>query len=85
MSLQQMGYPLWGFPSGPVVKNPPAKAGDTRDMGSTPASGRPPGEGVGYPFQYSWPSLVVQMVKNLPAVQKTWVQSLSWKDPPEET
>ena len=28
-----------------------------------------------------WTSLVAQMVKNLPAMQETWVQSLDWKDP----
>ena len=31
---------LWGFPGGTVVKNPPANAGDTKDMGSNPGSGR---------------------------------------------
>ena len=41
-------------------------------------------EGIGYPFQYSWASLVVQMVKNPPAMWETWVQSLAWKDPLEE-
>ena len=33
----------------------------------------PPGEGIGYPLQYSWASLVTQTVKNLPATQETWV------------
>ena len=47
-------------------------------------SGRYPGEGIGYPLQYSWASLVVQMVKNLHAVQETWVLSLDWEDPLEE-
>ena len=37
-------------------------------------------EGIGYPPQYSWASLVAQLVKNLPAVQETWVQSLGWED-----
>ena len=32
------------------------------------------------PFQYSWVSLVAQLVKNLPAMQETWVRSLGWKD-----
>ena len=41
------------FPGGTVVKNPPANAGDTRDMGLIPESGRSPGEGNGNPFQYS--------------------------------
>ena len=44
---------LWGFPSGSVVKNPPANAGDIRDVGSTPRLGRSPGDGNGYPLQYS--------------------------------
>ena len=36
-----------------MVKNPPASAGDVRDVGSIPESGRSPGEGNGYPLQYS--------------------------------
>ena len=42
------------------------------------------GEGIGYPLQYSWASLVAQLVKNPPAMQETWVQSLSQEDPLEE-
>jgi len=42
--------------------------------------GRSPGEGTGYPLQYSWASLVAQLLKNLPAMQETWVQSLGWED-----
>ena len=49
-----------------------------------PGSGRSPGEGIGYPLQYFWASLVAQMVKNPPAMWETWVQSLSREDPPEE-
>ena len=45
-----------------------------------PGSGRSPGEGIGYPLQYSWVSLVIQLVKNVPAMQETWVQSLGWED-----
>ena len=41
-----------GFPGGTAVKNLPAKAGDIRDMGSIPGSGRSPGEGHGNPLQY---------------------------------
>ena len=41
---------------------------------------RSPGEGKGYPLQYSWASLVAQMVKNLPALRETWVGSLGWED-----
>ena len=37
-----------------VVKNPPAAAGDTRDLGSIPGSGRSPAEVHGNPLQYSW-------------------------------
>ena len=47
-------------------------------------SGRSLGEGIDYPLQYSWPSLVAQMVKNLPAKQETQVQSLGWEDPLEK-
>ena len=41
-----------GFPSGLVVKNPPACTGDAGHMGLIPGSGRSPGEGHGYPCQY---------------------------------
>ena len=37
-----------------------------------------------YPLQYSWASLVAQLVKNLPAMQETWVQTLGWEDPLEK-
>ena len=49
-----------------------------------PGSGRSPGQGIGYPLQYSWTSLVAQMVKNPPAMWETWVQSLGWEDTLEE-
>ena len=49
-----------------------------------PGSGRSTGEGIGYPLQYSWASLVAQLVKNAPAMQETRVQSLSWEDPLEK-
>ena len=39
---------------------------------------------MGYLLQYSWASLVVQTVKNLCAMQETWLQSLGWEDPLEE-
>ena len=51
---------------------------------SIPGSGRSPGEGIGYPLQYSLASLVAQLVKNLPAMWETWVHSLGWKDPLEK-
>jgi len=49
-----------------------------------PGSGRSPGERIGCPLQYSWASLVPQLVKNLPAMQETWVGSLGWEDPREK-
>ena len=49
-----------------------------------PGSGRSPGEGIGYPPQYSWASFVAQLVKKLPAMWETWVPSLSWEDPLEK-
>ena len=54
------------------------------DQGSIPGLGRSPGEENGNPLQYSWASLVAQMVKNLSAMQETWVQSLGWEDPLEK-
>ena len=45
---------------------------------------RSPGEGLGYSLQYSWASLVAQMVKNLPAKFETQVRSLGWEDPLEK-
>ena len=50
------------------------------DTGSIPGSERSPGEGTGYPLQYSWASLVAQLVKNSPAMQETLVQFLSQED-----
>ena len=49
-----------------------------------PGLGRSPGEGIDYPLQYSWASLVAQMVKNTPAIRETWVPSLSWEDSLDE-
>ena len=45
-----------------------------------PGLGRTPGEGIGYPLQYSWASLVTQLVKNSAAMVVTWVRSLGWDD-----
>jgi len=45
-------YTLMGFLGGAVVKNSPASAGDARDLGSIPGSGRSPGGGNGNPLQY---------------------------------
>ena len=68
-----------GFPGSSAGKESACNEGDP---GSIPGSGRSPGEGIGYPLQYSWVSLVAQLVKNLPAMQETWVGSLGWKDSP---
>ena len=67
-----------GFPDGSVGKESACSAGDPS---SVPRSRRSAGEGTGYPLQYSWASLVAQLVKNPPATRETWVRSLSWEDP----
>ena len=46
-----------------------------------PGSGRSAGEGVGYLLQYSWASLVAQLLKNPSAMWETWVRSVCWEDP----
>ena len=58
------------FPGGSVGKESACSAGDP---GLIPGLGRSPGEGTDYPFQYSWASPVAQLIKNLPAMQETWV------------
>ena len=67
-----------GFPDTSVGKESDCNAVDTSLI---PGSGRSPGEGTGYPLQYSWASLVDQLVKNPPAMWETWVQSMGWEDP----
>ena len=69
------------FPHSSVGKESAYNAGDP---GSIPWSGRSPGEGIGYPLEYSWASLVAQTVKNLPAMWETWIRSLGWEDLLEE-
>ena len=76
-----MFFPNLGFPDSSVGTESACNAGDP---GSIPGLGRSLGEGIGYPLQYSWASLVAQMVKNLPAMWETWVRSLDWEDPQEE-
>ena len=70
-----------GFPDSLVGKESTCNAGDP---GSLPRLGRSAGEGIDYPLQYSWASFVAQLVKNLPAMWETWVQSLGWEDPLEK-
>ena len=62
-----------GFPGGSAGKETACNVGD---LGSIPEFERSPGEGNDYPLQYSWASLVAQLVKKLPEVQETWVLSL---------
>ena len=70
-----------GFPDSFIGKESACNGGNS---GSIPGSGRSTGEGIGYSLQYSWASFVAQLVKNLPAMQETWVQSPGWKDPLEK-
>ena len=70
-----------GLPWGSAGKE---SACNAEDPGSIPGSGRSPGEGTGYPLQYSWVSLVAQLVKNLPAMWETRVQYLGREDPLEK-
>ena len=70
-----------GFPGSSGGKESACGVGDP---GSIPGSGRSSGEGIGYPLQYSWASLVAQSVKNPPAMWETWVRSLGWEDCLEE-
>jgi len=49
-----------------------------------PGSGRPAGEGIGYPLKYSWASLMAQLINNLPAMWEIWVRSLGREDPLEK-
>ena len=70
-----------GFPDSSVGKESTCYAGDP---GSISGLGISAGEGTGYPLQYSWSSLVAQLVKNPPAMQETWVRSLGWENPLEK-
>ena len=44
-----------------------------------PGPGSSPREGIGYTLQYSWASLVAQIVKNPPTMLETWVRYLGWE------
>ena len=69
---------LYSFPDNSFGKESTCNAGDP---GSIPGLGRSAGEGIGYQLQYSWASLVAQLIKNPPAMWETWVRSLGWEDP----
>ena len=68
------------FPDSLVGKESDCNSGDP---GSIHELGRSPGEGIGYPLQYSWASLVAQLVKNTPAMQEIlvhpWVGKIPWR------
>ena len=68
---------VWGFSDSSVGKESTCYAGDPS---SIPGSGKSSEEGIGYPLQCAWSSLVAQLVKNLPAMRETWVRSLIWED-----
>ena len=70
-----------GFPDSSVGKESACNAGDP---GLSPGWGRSPKEGIDYPLQYSWASLVAQQVKTPPAMWETWVRTLGWEDPLEK-
>ena len=65
-----------GFSGSSAGKDSAYNAGDP---GSIPGSGRSAGEVIGYLFQYSWASLVAQLVKNPPAMQETWIGKIPWR------
>ena len=68
-------------PGGSAGKESACNAGDPSLI---PGSGRSPGEGIRYPLQYYWASLVAQTVRNPPAMWETWVRSVGWEDPLEK-
>ena len=80
VGLQELFTSL-GFPDSSVGKEFSCNAGDP---GSIPRSGRSPGERIGYPLRYSWASFLAQLLKNPPAMQETWAQSLGWEEPLEK-
>ena len=69
-----------GFPGSSACKEYTCNGGDPS---SIPGSGRSPGEGISYPLQYFWASLVAQMINNLPAMWENWVhpwvRKISWR------
>ena len=69
------------IPHSLVGKESACNAGDPSSISGL---GRSAGEGIGCPLQYSWASLVAQLVKNPPVMQETWVRSLGWEHPLEK-
>ena len=72
---------VMGFPDSKVGKE---FAFNVRDPGSVPGLERTAEVGIGYPLQYSWASLVDQLVKNQLLQCGTWVASLGLEDPLEK-
>ena len=72
---------MWGFPGSSAGKESPCNAGGPSLISR---SGRAPGKEIGYPLLCSWASLVAQMIKNLPVMWETQVQSLGGEDPLEK-
>ena len=75
---------MFGFLGFPDSSDGNVSACNAGDPGSIPGLGRSTGEGLGCPLQYSWASLVAQLVKNPLAMRENWVQSLGWEDPLEK-
>ena len=59
-----------GLPDSSVGKESTCNAGDP---GLIPGLERSTGDGIGYPLQYAWASLMAQLVKNPPSIRETWV------------
>ena len=77
LCFKNMEFRYYHFPHSSVGKESACNVGD---LNSIPGLGRSAGEGIGYLLQCYWASPVAQLVKNLPAMWETWVQSLGWKD-----
>ena len=77
-NLRLLGFTPMGFADSSVGKESTCHAGD---LGLIPELGRSHGEGIGYPLQYSWASLVAKLVKNPPAMRETcpWVGKIPWR------
>jgi len=81
ISVLDWAFLIGGLPDSSVGKESTCNAGDPS---SIPGSGRCTGERIGCPLQYSWASLMAQLVKNLAAMLETWVRPLGWEDSPGE-
>ena len=82
-TFPQLGqsHPGQGFPGSSAGRESACNAGDPSLILGLERSA---GEGIGYPPQHCWASLVAQLVRNPSAMWETWVRSLGWEDPLEE-